>query len=117
MNLTDLVRRWLACFDTKDVDTLVSLYAENARHYSPKLRVQRPETGGAIEGKAALHAWWKDAFTRLPELRYSETRITENGERACLEYERHVPGEPTMPVAEVFVVKDGQIVESRVYHG
>jgi hypothetical protein len=34
-----------------------------------------------------------------------------------LEYLRTVPGEPDLPVAEVFMVKDGLIEESRVYHG
>ena len=115
--LTTLARRWLACFDTHDVDTLVSLYAPDARHYSPKLRVARPETGGCIEGRSALRDWWSDAFRRLPALRYEETRIAEGDEHVVLEYLRHVPGEPSLLVAEVFVVKQGMIVESRVYHG
>ena len=32
MPLAPLARRWLSCFDSKDVDTLVSLYSEHARH-------------------------------------------------------------------------------------
>ena len=123
-NLVKLARLWLSCFETKDLSTLVGLYAERARHVSPKLRVQRPETGGCIEGQAALRDWWGDAFTRLPELRYVETRITAmpvegqsaNG-RVVLEYDRLVPGEPILPVAEVFEIHEGKIVESRVYHG
>ena len=117
MDLVDLARRWLGCFATKDVDALVSLYAEDARHFSPKLRVLRPETGGCVQGRAALRAWWADAFQRLPDLRYAETRITAQPGRVVLEYVRSVPGEPDLLVAEVFEVRGGLIAESRVYHG
>ena len=116
-DLERLARRWLACFETKDVDALVALYAEDARHTSPKIRALRPESAGFLVGRDALRAWWSDAFRRLPELRYVETSLTANGERVFLEYLRQSPGEPDMPVAEVLEVKGGLIVASRVYHG
>jgi ketosteroid isomerase-like protein len=116
-DLVALARRWLACFDSKDVEQLVSLYAEDARHTSPKLRSQRPDTGGRIEGRAALRAWWSDAFERLPQLKYVERTLTSDGKRVWMEYIRFAPGEPDLPVAEVLEVRDGLIVESRVYHG
>ena len=40
-----------------------------------------------------------------------------DGERAIIEYLRHAPNEPPMPVAEAFDVRGGTIVASRVYHG
>jgi len=112
-----LARRWLGCFESKDVDALVSLYAADARHCSPKLRTLRPDTGGCVQGRAGLRAWWADAFRRLPDLRYVETRITAQPDRVVLEYVRTVPGEADLLVAEVFDVKAGLIQESRVYHG
>ncbi|HEX4385520.1 MAG TPA: nuclear transport factor 2 family protein [Myxococcales bacterium] len=113
----EIARRWLSCFETHDVDALVSLYAETARHTSPKLRVSRPETGGHLQGRAALHAWWADAFQRLPQLRYVEQSLTADGARVWMEYLRKVPGEPDMPVAEVLEIRDGLIAASRVFHG
>ncbi|MCE9574784.1 MAG: nuclear transport factor 2 family protein [Deltaproteobacteria bacterium] len=113
----DLGNAWLAAFNARDLDRLVGLYAEDAHHTSPKLRVQRPETGGRIVGQAALRAWWGDAFTRLPGMRYEPLTVTADAARVFLEYDRHVPGEPSYPVAEVFDVVDGRIVASRVYHG
>lgn len=117
MDLVALARRWLACFDTKDVDALVALYAPDARHFSPKLRAQRPASGGCIRGRVELRDWWADAFRRIPQLRYVETRITAQPGRVVLEYVRSAPGEPDLPVAEVFEVEAGLIRESRVYHG
>jgi len=115
-----LARTWLKCFETKDVDALVGLYAEDARHTSPKIRAIHPETGGFLVGRAALRAWWAEAFSRLPNLRYVEQTLTAQGDRVFMPYLRQTPGEPDMPVAEVLVTGPGpsaKIVASRVYHG
>ncbi len=110
-------RAWLAAFNAYDVDALVALYADDATHTSPKIRALHPDTGGKLVGKAALAAWWRDANRRLPNLRYEPTAIVADGERVIIEYQRHAPNEPPLPVAEAFDVRDGKIVASRVYHG
>src|SRR4051812_6476537 len=115
--LLAVARRWLGCFENKDVDALVALYAEDARHTSPKLRLSRPDSGGQIRGRAELRAWWAEAFARLPRLRYVERTLTADGARVWMEYTRTVPGEPDLPVAEVLEIRDRLIQESRVYHG
>ena len=112
-----LGRAWLSAFNAHDVDALVALYSETCTHTSPKIRSLHPESGGALRGKAALTAWWREANTRLPGLRYECTALTANDERVFVEYIRHAPNEAAMPVAEVFDVREGRIVASRVYHG
>jgi ketosteroid isomerase-like protein len=113
-----IARRWLDCFARADLDGLLALYADGATHTSPKIRALHPDTGGALTGKPAMRAWWADAFARLPGLAYHLTAITAGPDRAFVEYVRRVPGEPDLPVAEVFDVgADGLIVASRVYHG
>jgi ketosteroid isomerase-like protein len=112
-----IARRWLDCFARQDLDGLLALYADDAVHTSPKIRALHPETGGELRGKPALRAWWGGAFARLAALRYDLTSVTADGDRAFIEYVRRVPGEPDLPVAEVFDVRAGVIVESRVYHG
>lgn len=108
---------WFHAFNTKDLTLLLSLYSDDAVHYSPKLKVRLPETEGLINGKAALHVWWDDAFARLPTLQYLPTAYTANNERVFMEYVRKVAGEQDMLVAEVLEIRDGVIVASRVYHG
>ncbi len=112
-----IARSWLRAFNAHDVDALVALYDEQATHTSPKIRALHPETGGHLQGKAALARWWRDAIVRLPTLRYEATALTADDDRVFLEYLRHVAGEPPLPVAEVFEVRAGRIVASRVYHG
>lgn len=112
-----LANAWLAAFNTQDLDSLLNLYAEDAVHTSPKLRTLHPRTGGQLQGRPALRAWWEDSFRRLPGLRYELVRLTAEDDRVFFEYLRHLPGEPPMPVAEVLQTRGGKIVASAVYHG
>lgn len=115
--LVGVARRWLERFNARDLDGLLALYRDDAVHVSPKLRDRQPETKGEIRGKPALRAWWSDAMQRLPGLRYEEQHLTASGGRVFMEYLRRVPGEADLLVAEVLVVEDGLIRESRVFHG
>jgi len=112
-----IAKKWFDAFNEHNLENLLSLYADDARHYSPKLKIRQPETNGLVAGKDALRAWWQDAFERLPELHYTYTTLTANEERVFMEYIRQVPGEADMLVAEVLEINDGRIVASRVYHG
>jgi len=113
----ELARAWVAAFNARDLEALLALYADDAVHHSPKLRARRPETSGNVRGKEALRAWWADSFDRLPGLHYEARRVTASGHLLFLEYDRSLPGEATLAVAELFVVRAGRIAESRVYHG
>jgi limonene-1,2-epoxide hydrolase len=112
-----IAQAWLTAFNAHDVDALVGLYAEACTHTSPKIRALHPQSGGALRGRTALATWWREANVRLPGLRYECVAMTANEERVFIEYIRHAPNDLPMPVAEVFDVKDGRIVASRVYHG
>lgn len=115
--LQSIAFKWFDAFNTHDLERLLSLYDDHAEHFSPKLKIRKPETNGLVKGKDALRDWWQDAFDRLPSLHYKVTSLTANGERVFMEYIRIIDGEENMLVAEVLDVKDGRIVGSRVYHG
>lgn len=108
---------WFDAFNAHDLERLLSLYHDDAKHFSPKLKVRQPETNGLVCGKSALRSWWKDALERLPTLHYTPTSLTADYNRVFMEYVRHVNGEADMNVAEVLEIKDGLITASRVYHG
>jgi ketosteroid isomerase-like protein len=117
MKNVQIAHKWFDAFNMHDLENLLLLYADTAKHYSPKLKVRQPETGGYITGKSALRAWWKDAFERLPSLKYTPITLTANEHRVFMEYKRNVDNEPEMLVAEVLEIADGMIVASRVFHG
>ncbi|CAM3933496.1 MULTISPECIES: nuclear transport factor 2 family protein [Flavobacterium] len=109
--------RWLEAFNEKNLEKLLALYDDEAKHFSPKLKIRQPETNGLIEGKSAMHFWWKDAFERLPNLHYKVTSLTANTDRVFMEYIRQVENEEDMSIAEVLEIREGKIIFSRVYHG
>jgi limonene-1,2-epoxide hydrolase len=107
---------WFDAFNSHNLDELLHLYHDDAEHYSPKLKIGHPETKGLIKGKDALRTWWRDAFDRLPSLRYEVISLTANNERVFMEYHRHVQGEEALRVGEVLEIKNDKIIASRVYH-
>ncbi len=113
----EIALKWFEAFNTHQLENLLALYADTAKHFSPKLKIRKPETNGLVVGKDALRAWWKDAFERLPSLQYIVTSLTANDNRVFMEYIRKVDGEEDMLVAEVLEVENGEIIASRVYHG
>lgn len=116
-DLQQIAWRWFQAFNEHDLESLLVLYADTARHYSPKLQQRKPESRGWVQGKAALRDWWRDAFERLPTLRYEPTNLIANDTAVFMEYIRHVDGEEDLRVGEVLEVRDGLVIASRVYHG
>lgn len=116
-DLQSIAMRWFEAFNAHNLEKLLSLYDDEAQHFSPKLKIRQPETGGLVVGKAAMREWWQDAFDRLPTLHYQVTSLTASSDRVFMEYVRNVAGEEKMLVAEVLDIKEGKIIASRVYHG
>jgi ketosteroid isomerase-like protein len=116
-NIQSIAFKWFEAFNNRNLEQLLSLYDDDASHYSPKLKVMQPETMGLIKGKPALGIWWEDAFKRLPSLIYKPTSFKAGSDRIFMEYSRIVEGEENKLIAEVLEFRDGKIIASRVYHG
>jgi len=114
--LNHIANQWFDAFNKQDLNVLLSLYDNEAAHYSPKLKVRHPETQGLIKGKEALRGWWKDAFVRLPSLKYEVIRLTPHEDRVFMEYIRHVDKEEDLYVGEMLEVRNGLIIASAVFH-
>ncbi len=114
--LNEIAIKWFKAFNDKNLDQLLSLYNDNAEHFSPKLKLRQPETNGLIKGKNALRSWWRDAFERLPTLHYEIIRLTSQDNRVFMEYVRHVKGEEDLHAGEMLEIKEGLIVKSSVFH-
>jgi ketosteroid isomerase-like protein len=112
-----IAHKWFDAFNQHNLAQLLSLYDDEAEHFSPKLKIKKPETNGLVKGKTALYEWWHEAFELLPTLHYRVTSLTANNDRVFMEYVRTVAQQEDMLVAEVLEIKDGKIVFSRVYHG
>ena len=112
-----IAHKWFEAFNNHNLDQLLSLYDDDAEHFSPKLKIKKPETNGLIKGKQSLQDWWTKTFEELPTLYFKVTSLTANENRVFMEYIRTVQGESDILVAEVLEIKEEKIVFSRVYHG
>jgi ketosteroid isomerase-like protein len=112
-----IAHAWFEAFNTHNLEKLLSLYDDDAEHYSPKLKIKLPETNGLISGKNNLRSWWQEAFNTIPSLKYNVTSLTSNDDRVFMEYIRLATNEDNMLIAEVLEIKEGKIIASRVYHG
>lgn len=112
-----IAHAWFEAFNSHNLEKLLSLYDDDAMHFSPKLKIKHPETNGYVTGKEALRTWWQEAFDTIPSLHYKVTSLTSNPDRVFMEYIRMVTGESDMLVAEVLEIKENKIIASRVYHG
>lgn len=112
-----IAHKWFEAFNNHNLEQLLSLYDDEAEHFSPKLKLKLPESMGFVKGKKALNEWWTEAFSSNPSLNYKVTSLTANENRVFMEYVRFVENENDILVAEVLEIKEGKIVFSRVYHG
>jgi hypothetical protein len=98
---------------------MVPLYAPNATHYSPRLKIERPETGGFIQGEEAFVDWWESARKKNRDIRYIIEDILAKKDRVLMQYLRKVPGQPETKAVESFVIgkEDKLIHRSRVFLG
>jgi ketosteroid isomerase-like protein len=117
VNSKQIADKWFAAFNEKNIDDLLALYDDNAEHFSPKLKIRKPETQGLIKGKQQLFDWWKGAFDRLPTLHYKPNYFIADTDSIFMEYVRSVNGEEDLVVGEVLFFKNGKIVASKVFHG
>lgn len=109
--------KWFEAFNNHHLENLLCLYDDDAKHYSPKLKVRLPKTQGLIYGKDELRNWWKDAFDCIPSLKYEVKKLTADNYQVFMEYIRHADGDEDLMVGEVLEIENGLIVFSRVYHG
>ena len=114
MSPTQIAANWFAAFNKQNVDDLLSLYDDNAEHFSPRLLKNHPETKGMIKGKSEMRDWWQGSFDRMPSLRYLPIQIREENDMVFLEYKRTVDGEAEQVVKEYLQIAEGKIVFSKV---
>ena len=110
-----LAERWLAAWNAHDVDRIMALYADEARHTSKRVR----HLGGADEtllGRDAIADYFRRGLQHYPTLRFEPISVSSGPRTIVIEYRRFGVDaeEPTVELLEVNA--DGLIVHSRVYH-
>lgn len=61
---------WVAAWNARDLDTILTHYADDVVLRSPTAAAVVPDSGGVIVGIAALRAYWTTALARVPDLHF-----------------------------------------------
>ena len=58
----DYVKRWVAAFESKDLDRVLEFYSDDVIFHSPLVARLSHDPSGTVQGKAALRAYVKKGF-------------------------------------------------------
>ena len=68
MNAQSIAEKWIACWNTRDVEGVLEKFADDVVFRSHK--AHEIVGTGEIRGKQALRAYWNEALERIGDLRF-----------------------------------------------
>jgi ketosteroid isomerase-like protein len=69
-DLVALGREWIAAWNSRDLERVLALYAEDSEMTSAGIPALGFDASGTVRGKNSLRAYWGMALQRLPGLRF-----------------------------------------------
>jgi ketosteroid isomerase-like protein len=66
----DFAQHWIKAWNTKDIDAIMTHYAEEVVFSSPLIITTQTNLTGILKGKAALSAYFTGALQRNPDLQF-----------------------------------------------
>ena len=69
--LAALGREWIAAWNSRDLERVLTLYAEDSEMTSDKIQALGFDSSGTLSGKAKIRMYWGKALTLLPDLHFT----------------------------------------------
>ena len=69
--LAALGREWIAAWNSRDLERVLALYAEDCEMTSDKIQALGFDSSGTLSGKAKIRTYWGKALTLLPNLQFT----------------------------------------------
>ena len=63
-------QEWIEAWNAHDLESVLSHYADDFEMSSPFIAAFSGEPSGTLKGKTQVSAYWKNALTRIPDLRF-----------------------------------------------
>lgn len=81
------IERWINAWNNKDLETVLSMFADNIEFYSPKIKVITPEfNSGKVNNKQDLKHYWSSALDKITSLHFTPKEYYIKADTCVLEY-------------------------------
>ncbi|NDH54360.1 MAG: nuclear transport factor 2 family protein [Betaproteobacteria bacterium] len=113
-----IYQAWTKAYATKDLESVLALYAPDCVLESPLVNVLLNTTEGVVSGREALRHFAGIIIKSTPALvdRYRQSYFTD-GKTMIWEYPRITPTGEQTDMAEVTHIENGLIKAHRIYWG
>jgi len=109
----DYVKRWVAAFESKDLDRVLAFYTNDVTFHSPLIARLSHDPSGTVQGKAALREYVKKGFEVFDHINFTVLDVLRGVDSIAIHY-KGITG--TRVVEVLFFDKDGVVRESYVHY-
>ncbi|MDQ6751718.1 MAG: nuclear transport factor 2 family protein [Actinomycetota bacterium] len=109
---TQFADRWVEAWNVRDVEAVLTHFADDVVFTSPTATRFVPESGGTIRGKVALRRYWTLALQANPGLHFELMGVYVGIETVVLHYRTQLGG----LVNEVLTFRDGLVAVGHATH-
>lgn len=82
-------KEWIADWNSHDIPRILAHYEESLIFSSPVLAKLIPESGGKLNGKQAVGAYWSKALATRPELHFELLAVLKGVNSLVIHYKGH----------------------------
>ena len=79
-------REWVDAWNSRDLDRILSHYADDFQMTSPFIATMMNEPTGTIKGKEKVRAYWAQALERLPDLHFDLIEVLASVDSITIYY-------------------------------
>ena len=109
----DYVKRWVAAFESKDLDRVLAFYTDDVIFHSPLIARLSHDPSGTVRGKEALRAYVKKGFEVFDHIKFTVLDVLRGVDSIAIHY-KGITG--THVVEVLFFDRDGMVRESYVHY-
>jgi ketosteroid isomerase-like protein len=110
---SSFAREWIDAWNRRDVEAVLTMYAEDVFFTSPTARRVVPDSGGVITGKRALREYWGRALAVNHDLHFELVAVYAGVRTIIINYQNQVGG---LVCEMVRLGGDGLIAEGHATH-
>jgi ketosteroid isomerase-like protein len=111
--LAALGRDWIAAWNSRDLDRILALYADDAEMTSDRIVALGLSAGGTLHGKDKLRMYWRKGLDLLPNLHFELIDLFVSPDSVVVSYRN----ERGMKICEYLRLDaEGRIVQGSANH-